>query len=56
MNKPVGNRQGLGYVQTDNNIASTSKSTFVLATKKPRNVDDLEGVLEQRPTRQHRTN
>ncbi|XP_022841857.1 uncharacterized protein LOC111365533 [Olea europaea var. sylvestris] len=29
MNKPAGNRQGLGFVKSDNNVSSLSKTTFV---------------------------
>ncbi|XP_022858736.1 girdin-like [Olea europaea var. sylvestris] len=59
MNKLAGNRQGLGYIKHDNNAASSSKTTFVLASNISSNITNLEpenkSVLGQRTSRIHRT-
>ncbi|XP_022872986.1 uncharacterized protein LOC111391932 [Olea europaea var. sylvestris] len=34
MNKPAGNRQGLGFVKSDSNVSSLSKTTFVPASNR----------------------
>ncbi|XP_022883408.1 uncharacterized protein LOC111400215 [Olea europaea var. sylvestris] len=34
MNKPAGNRQGLGFEKSDSNVSSLSKITFVLASNR----------------------
>lgn len=59
MNKPAGNRQGLGYVKHDNNAASFSKATFIPASNTSSNITNLEpeskSFLGQRTSRIHRT-
>lgn len=56
---PVGDRQGLGYVKSDNYDTSSSKTTFVPAFNKSSNIANPKpkgkGVLGQRTSRTRRT-
>lgn len=59
MNKSAGDRQDLGYVKSDNNVAGSSKTTFIPTSNRTSNTANpetkWEGVLGQRTSKTHRT-